>query len=301
MERTLAQSNFDMLDFSKQGRLGDLMRKKFHEDNQSIEQLICSAKKEIEEVQKRSVEHKFEFKNWVAGLGSEFYEARAPEPRDFRHVKSNEFFQILNFYCENNFAAAAGPCDSSTGCIPTLQCEFVTSNICNFIAKVDWSSLDRHLKIASWLLLCGFDDNFRDPQDVKFPVKKISSCTDYLISEEKRSNMFRVETFPWPESNTVICDYFCIQEQKRDNNGEPYVKDRFVANMVKANQQIQDKKLAQDLSYNFKTAETIFTDICMYEKLVSSKFLTVVDKSDYLLLYYYRTHLLVSKRIVSKQ
>ena len=253
------------------------MKEKFFVNNSSIQLLVEKTFEEIAEIQARSIAHQFDFSVWIAGLGSKIFERRAPEYKQFRCVLASEFYQVLSFYSQSTNRESSG----GDYWIPTLQKPKIVKSVCDFAKSLNWAVLQRHLKIAIWLLACGYDDNFRNTNDVTCPVWRRSECTEYLQSEEKVGNMFQVQVLPWPREHIVACEYFSIEEEKTDCNGEKYTKHRFVSNLIPANQQIHDEFLASDLKYNFVTAETIFTDLNMFEKLLITNHLSIVDKRDY--------------------
>lgn len=63
--------------------------------------------------------------------------------------------------------------------------------------------------------------------------------------------------------------------------GEKYVKDRYVCNLKPANSQIDKSMLANDLKYDFKTAETVFSDLQSFQFLMQASAFSIVDKKDF--------------------
>ena len=263
-------------------RLGDKMNAKFFTEDIN-KNLIEQAYLDIEDIQRRSVPHKFEFSIWRSGLGSEVFEARAPKCEDFRCVLTNEFYQVIDFYSHtgSRYTASSDAGFRLEKMIPTLQTNNVLRAICSFASSLDWQNVPSHLKVATWLLACGFDDNFRNPETEILPVWNESECVDYLLAEEEICNMYKVNQFPWSNEKIIACEYFKIEEEKTDPAGMKYLKNRYVCNMIPANDQIPDSALAADLEYNFVTAETIFSDLDLFKKLQVAKYLSVVDKKNY--------------------
>lgn len=224
----------------------------------------------------------FEFDSWNSSLPEKIFINLMPEIRFFQCIGINNYELVIQFYKtykKFNYEVFIESLQTSKIKIPTFQRANILNNIIQFVQMLSWKHLSKQIKIAVWQLLCGFSDGFDNYSDIRHHICKNSNCENFLQSEMKLGRILMLENTPF--TKFTACEYFCIQEEKIKPCGEKYVKERFVCNLKPANSQIKKDFLASNLQYDFKTAETLFTDRQKFEFLTKAEFFTLVDKKDF--------------------
>ena len=158
--------------------------------------------------------------------------------------------------------------------IPTFREHSELGGYLNLLGK-HWKDLTWEEKETSWCLVTGFKDNVMNLRGMKIIHK--TRNYDFIKEEIKAKRMLEVKEIPFTEF--IACNYFAIPEEKIDNKGVKYIKNRWVSNNTHCNEFLEP--IAEKLSYNFPTVEGLFKNKTLYQALIISSDGAVFDRSEF--------------------
>ena len=157
--------------------------------------------------------------------------------------------------------------------LPTLQDHAVIKYICQISDKL-WSKFSASLKYTAWHICIGFYDVL---SPVVETVIERSKCDEYFESEVAACRFVPVSEFV--HCKNLCAKYFALSEIKVRPNGERYKKIRHVADGPLFNSHVITP--AHELSFNFPTAQSLFSDYDMYKILNKCQSVSVFDRSEF--------------------
>lgn len=163
----------------------------------------------------------------------------------------------------------------------TFQNKDVIDFICQVFDK-SFDSLPIIQRDLIWSMLIGCKDFIDQEALKKTKVTQFSrDIDDYLKKECELGRIIELKSRP--SHDFIACSVFSILESKFEA-GVYYEKVRYVNNNVLSNECLLP--IAENLSYTFPTAESIFRIEFLFDKLWNSKRLTKLDRSDYFRLWF---------------
>ena len=246
-----------------------------------LKKLVLEFEKSIknaEHERDESEEVKFNFSNWKGLFFNEKLVKIEPRVEFFEPIDVKDIGKVINFHFTLLNDNSSQEMLEGKIKIPTPQ----NRNVIEFLisqTRRHWHQMSSHLRLMVWILLVGFNDNVK-PENIKFNVSQVTKEPVFIQTELKEKRILKVENFPWG-GGFLACKYFSINEEKQYPSGEKYIKTRFVSNMVIANNQMGNDILAEELEYNFQSADLIFKDKNLFTALMKAVSFSVLDKKDY--------------------
>ena len=235
-----------------------------------LDNLMNSTMNNIKDESKKSISFSFEFDKWNTFIPYDIISNTIPENNFFKSIKAENYIEIIEYYTNNHFKKR-----NFQEKIPTFQNEQVISHVC-MTAEKYWKILPKHIKLACWLLIIGYNDNISEP-DIKYTLSEETDCEEFINQEltEKRIIQMHKQIY----KRYMASKYFKIETEKFLPDGTKYLKKRYVCNMVKVNSILPE--CATQLKYNFPNCEFLFSDYNIYTRLMDSNYYSVLDKVDF--------------------
>ena len=196
-----------------------------------------------------------------------------PSQSSFTYLSPEQFYT----QCDTSLNTS-GPCYKGEKII-TWQKERTVQFIQNlFTSKtLVYQELDSLQKHTIWSIIIGFPDmvNLELFKKAKNTHQTSRNIDAYI---ERETSLKRIIKINKPGDKTFAPSIFVIEENKCEK-GVEYVKYRHVYNNVPCNKILEPPAL--NLQYTFPTAELIFREESLFNILMKSKHLSVIDRTDY--------------------